>query len=223
MFSITLNKAGIVCSNSKVFAGTDSIVELAKTSDIPEQYVHPQEKQCNYEPDLSNYATKDEVSGMSLIASGRWTVSDNNIIIDGLENISHMILFLSGDDWMEGDSNARLQLLSPSETVLTANKHKVLDKSSGGTNWFSYSDGEVDCIRLQSTTTSTYDAYAIYHLYNLDSDSFVSIPFSMFRDPYHDEWTLPYVLRFTNKIASIKYTRSSNKPHGTMYYWLYKA
>lgn len=37
-------------------------MELAKTSDIPAQYVHPQEKQCNYEPDLSNYATKHEVS-----------------------------------------------------------------------------------------------------------------------------------------------------------------
>ena len=65
----SLNKAGIICSNTKVFAGCNSVVELAKSSDIPAQYIHPQEKQCNYEPDLSNYATKEEVEAIS---GGTW-------------------------------------------------------------------------------------------------------------------------------------------------------
>ena len=48
-----LNKAGIICSNSKVFAGCNNVVELAKTTDIPAQYVHPQEKQCTWNPEIT--------------------------------------------------------------------------------------------------------------------------------------------------------------------------
>ena len=94
MFSIALNKAGIVCSNSKVFAGTDTVVELAKTSDIPEQYVHPQEKQCNYEPDLSNYVAKDEISALipgnkyKLISRGTVRYDSTQNVIGNVSNLS---------------------------------------------------------------------------------------------------------------------------------------
>lgn len=73
-----------------MFAGTDSVVELAKTSDIPEQYVHPQEKQCNYsyihpsekqcnyEPNLSDYITRDEISTLALSNVVAGNVSANS-------------------------------------------------------------------------------------------------------------------------------------------------
>lgn len=54
-----LNKAGIICSNTKIFAGCNSVVELAKKSDIPAKYVHPSTKQCNYtveSPTLTIYS-----------------------------------------------------------------------------------------------------------------------------------------------------------------------
>lgn len=37
-----------------MFAGCNSVQQLANVSDIPAQYVHPSAKQCNYTPDLSN-------------------------------------------------------------------------------------------------------------------------------------------------------------------------
>ena len=225
MFSITLNKAGIVCSNSKVFAGTDSIVELAKTSDIPEQYVHPQEKQCNYEPDLSNYATKDEVSGMSLIQSGYWGINDNNVVISGLTNNSHMILFLRSNQ-VAHDSNARLEAEDSDGSTLTTTEQSMLlfRNINGNDRLGAYDYDPNDAIRLPNIDAGTSYVHTIYHIYNLNDASFVHIATPIYVDTLGDwRWPLSHVIYFSKNVASLRYLRTSNKPNGTIYYWLYKA
>ena len=43
-----LTKGAIVCANNRVFAGCNSVRQLANLADIPAKYVHPATKQCNY-------------------------------------------------------------------------------------------------------------------------------------------------------------------------------
>ena len=102
----SLNKGCLVCSNSKVFAGTNGVVELAKSTDVPAPYIHPTtkqcnysythptEKQCNYTPDLSNYATKADLSSVSspwsLLES--YTGSSN---INALTNLNYSLFLLT--------------------------------------------------------------------------------------------------------------------------------
>ena len=63
-------------NNFYIGNSSQNLSQLALKTDIPtvSQYVHPTEKQCSWNPDLSNYYTKSEVdekvssnSGMSLI------------------------------------------------------------------------------------------------------------------------------------------------------------
>ena len=44
----SLTKGTIVCANNRVFAGCNSVRQLANLADIPAKYVHPATKQCNY-------------------------------------------------------------------------------------------------------------------------------------------------------------------------------
>ena len=134
MFSITLNKAGIVCSNSKVFAGTDSVVELAKTSDIPAQYVHPQEKQCNYsythpaekqcnyEPDLTNYVTKEEMesAGGAKFVIGNATIDSYNEFTISFSSAFNVVWLCAVNDIMRDERYIYQPIMITSEEVSTS-------------------------------------------------------------------------------------------------------
>lgn len=60
-----LTAGKIVVGNNKAWIGPNG-VELTKDT----IYSHPTNKQCNYEPDLSNYATKDDLASVSNVVDG---------------------------------------------------------------------------------------------------------------------------------------------------------
>lgn len=91
--STSLNKGGIICANTKLFAGLNAVTEIAKKSDIPAKYIHPSSKQCNYTPDLSQYATisyvNQQVSGSLSGAAFSSTISapSQSLYANGVANV----------------------------------------------------------------------------------------------------------------------------------------
>lgn len=74
----TLEFGGISVANSKVYAklGNDTTRDLTQDT----IYQHPAEKQCTWSPDLSNYVTKDELSGVSSYEAGYKTCTTSATI-----------------------------------------------------------------------------------------------------------------------------------------------
>lgn len=68
-----LAKGTIVCANNRVFAGCNTVRQLANLADIPAQYVHPATKQCNYSVDTSSFLQIETTSqSMSYSSSAQY-------------------------------------------------------------------------------------------------------------------------------------------------------
>ena len=82
----------ISVSNNHVYCKlrNDNVKDLTQDT----VYNHPTEKQCKYEPDLSNYVTKDEIGSLvpgnkyKLIASGTVRYDSTQNVIGNVNNLS---------------------------------------------------------------------------------------------------------------------------------------
>ena len=185
-------------------------------------YVHPTSKQCNYEPDLSNYATKDEVTGMSLIASGRVnTSSSGTTIASGLSNYRVMFLVCYGNLYAWGD--VYLKPLNISGSAIEGNSYRRVTWSDTNAEGEAYAQAiSYFEIPLPVISAMSYYSSAIYAIFNHSTYSTVHQLSTVYHHPSSNssEWITPYSMQLDELVSQLRYIEDDDST-GQLYYDLY--
>lgn len=149
----------IVVGNNKAWIGPNG-VELTKDT----IYSHPTNKQCNYEPDLSDYATKEDLASVSNV-------------VDGVALEKAVTNYHSSDrSWY---SSAGIPFLFSYDgvnnylyNIITNKTYSWSYSATGGSGWGTYGSAYCACRSLTDTN--------IWYFFHIDDEnmSFVTVNMS---------------------------------------------